>query len=279
MKLNIVPARTGLTWVKLGITTFIKQPLAMSGLFFMFMATLSLATLVPYVGAALALALLPAATLGLMAATQEATKGKFPMPSILISAFRAGQQRKQAMMVLGALYAVGFLGVMGISALFDGGEFAKLYLVGGKISEEMVLQSGFQTAMWVAMALYLPLSLLFWHAPALVHWHGVTPVKSLFFSFMACYKNMGAFTVFGLAWTGIFVLATLVVSLIASVLGSPLLATTIMFPVALVIVAMFFTSIYFTFRDSFVADDDTAIDTKDRHDDAASDSPVTHDHT
>ena len=278
MKLNIVPARTGLTWVKLGIKTFLQQPLAMSGLFFMFMAALSLATLVPYVGAALALALLPAATLGLMAATQEATKGKFPMPSILISAFRAGQQRKQAMMVLGALYAVGFLGVMGVSALFDGGEFAKLYLVGGKITEELVLQSGFQTAMWVAMALYLPLSLLFWHAPALVHWHGVTPVKSLFFSFMACYKNMGAFTVFGLAWTGIFVLATLVVTLIASVLGSPLLATTVMFPVALVVVTMFFTSIYFTFRDSFV-DDDTVIDTKDMHHDAASDSNVTHDPT
>ena len=88
MKLNIVPARTGLLWVKLGIKTFFGQPLAMSGLFFMFMAVLSLASLVPFVGSALALALLPAATLGLMAATQEASKGKFPMPSILISAFR-----------------------------------------------------------------------------------------------------------------------------------------------------------------------------------------------
>lgn len=252
MKLNIVPARTGITWVKLGIKTFLQQPLAMSGLFFMFMAVLSLSTLVPYVGAALALALLPAATLGLMAATQEATKGKFPMPSILISAFRAGRQRKQAMLVLGGLYAAGFLGVMGVSALFDGGEFAKLYLVGGKISEELVLQSGFQMAMWVAMALYLPLSLMFWHAPALVHWHGVTPVKSLFFSFLACYKNMGAFTVFGLAWMGIFVFATLVVTLIASALGNAMLAATVMFPVALIIVTMFFTSIYFTFRDCFV---------------------------
>jgi hypothetical protein len=252
MKLNIVPARTGLTWVKLGIKTFLRQPLAMSGLFFMFMAVLSVATLLPYVGAALALALLPAATLGLMAATQEATKGKFPMPSILISAFRAGQQRKQAMLVLGGLYAAGFLGVMGVSALFDGGEFARLYLVGGKISEELVLQSGFQAAMWVAMALYLPLSLMFWHAPALVHWHGVTPVKSLFFSFLACYKNMGAFTVFGLTWVGIFVVATLVVTLVAVALGSATLAATVMFPVGLVIVTMFFTSIYFTFRDCFV---------------------------
>ena len=262
MKLNIVPARTGLTWVKLGMTTFIKQPLAMSGLFFMFMALLSVATLVPFVGAALALALLPAATLGLMAATQEATKGKFPMPSILISAFRAGQQRKRAMMVLGALYAAGFLALMGVSALFDGGQFARLYLVGGKITEELVLQGDFQLAMWVAMALYLPLSLLFWHAPALVHWYGVSPVKSLFFSLMACYKNFAAFTVFGLAWSGVFVLAAITVSLLASLLGNPMLATVAMFPVALVIVAMFFTSIYFTFLDCFAAtpDDPSAPD-------------------
>ena len=261
MKLNIVPARTGLTWVKLGIKTFLQQPLAMSGLFFMFMALLSIATLVPFVGAALALGLLPAATLGLMAATQEATKGKFPMPSILISAFRAGQQRKQAMLVLGALYAAGFLALMAVSALFDGGQFAKLYLVGGKITEELVRQSDFQMAMWAALVLYLPLSLLFWHAPALVHWHGITPVKSLFFSFMACYKNIGALTVFGLAWTGVFMLAALMVSLTASLLGNPTLAAMAIFPVALVVVAMFFTSIYFTFRDSFVATPPDALDT------------------
>lgn len=256
MRLNIVPARTGLVWVRLGMKTFWQQPLAMSGLFFMFMAMLSVATVVPFIGTALALALLPAATLGLMAATEEATKGKFPMPTVLISAFRAGQQRVRAMLVLGALYAAGFLSLMGISALIDGGEFAKLYLLGGKITEEVVMQSSFQTAMWVAMGLHTLLSVLFWHAPALVHWHGVPPVKSLFFSFMACYKNFGAFAVFGLAWAGVFVLAAFVVSVIASVLGNPMLATVAMFPVALMIIAMFFTSIYFTFRDCFVATED-----------------------
>lgn len=254
MKLKIVPARTGLIWVKLGIVTFMKQPLAMASLFFMFMAVLSIATLVPFIGSALALALLPAATLGLMAAAREATKGKFPMPSILISAFRAGQQRLRAMLVLGALYAIGFLTLMGASALVDGGQFASLYLVGGKITEELVLQESFQAAMWVAMALYLPLSLLFWHAPALVHWHGLSPVKSLFFSLMACYKNFAAFAVYGLAWVGVFTMAAVLVSFIATLLGNPMMATVVMFPVALVIVAMFFTSIYFTFQDSFDAD-------------------------
>lgn len=251
MKLNIVPARVGLTWVKLGIKTFFQQPLALSGLFFMFMAMLSIATLVPFLGAALALALLPAATLGLMAATQEATKGKFPMPTILISAFRAGRQQLRAMAVLGALYAVGFLLLMGVSTLVDGGDFAKLYLLGGKMTEEMVLQSDFQAAMWVTLLLYMPLSLLFWHAPALVHWHGVPPVKSLFFSLLACTRNWRAMTIYGLAWMGVFSGSVVVVTLVAVLLGNPTFAALAMFPVALLIMAMFFTSLYFTFRDSF----------------------------
>ena len=253
MKLNIVPARTGLTWVKLGFKTYLQQPLALSGLFFMFMALLSVASLLPFVGPALALALLPAATLGLMAATQEATKGKFPMPSILISAFRAGRQRLKAMATLGAMYAIGFLAIMAVSSLIDGGQFAKLYLVGGKITEELVLQSGFQAAMWVTLALYLPLSLMFWHAPALVHWHGMTPMKSLFFSFMACYKNFGAFTVYGLVWIGTFLAAMLVVGIVSAGLGNPAFAALAMFPIALIFFAIFFTSIYFTFEGSFEA--------------------------
>ncbi len=256
MKLNIVPARTGLIWVRLGITTFFQQPLAMSGLFFMFMAMLSVVTVVPLIGVVLALVLLPALTLGLMVGTEQASQGKFPMPSVLISGFRSAAQRTRAMLVLGALYATGFLGLMGLSALIDGGQFASLYLIGGKVSEELVMQESFQTAMWLTMLLYLPLSLLFWHAPALVYWHGVPPVKSLFFSAMAGYKNFGAFAVFGAAWAGLLMLAAIVVSLIASLLGSPALATLLILPLALVILAMFFTSIYFTFRDSFTATDD-----------------------
>ena len=251
MKLNIVAPRTGLAWVKLGFKTFLQQPLAMSGLFFMFMALLSLASMLPFIGAALALALLPAATLGLMAATKEASKGNFPMPSILISAFRAGRQRLKSMAVLGAIYAVGFLAIMAVTSLIDGGQFAKLYLVGGKITEELVLKSEFQAAMWVTLALYVPLSLMFWHAPALVHWQGMPPVKSLFFSFMACYKNFGAMTIYSLAWIGIFVLTMLALTLLAAVLGSPGLANLALFPIALILFAMFFTSIYFTYADSF----------------------------
>jgi hypothetical protein len=258
MKLKIVKASTGLQWVKLGILTFFKQPLALAGLFFMFMASVAIASMVPLLGSALALCLLPAATLGLMAATQEASKGKFPTPTILLSAFRAGRQRLNAMVMLGLLYAGGFLVVMGASALVDGGSFAKAYLMGEVLSRETVASASFQTAMWVSMALYLPLSLMFWHAPALVHWHNVAPVKSLFFSMVACLRNFGAFIVYGLAWMGVFLLAGLCMTLLSVLFGSPELASTAMLPLALVMASMFFTSIYFSFMDCFDAEPEAA---------------------
>lgn len=251
MKLNIVPPRTGWIWVRQGIRTFWKQPLAMSGLFFLFMAWVSLASMLPVVGNVLALVLLPAMTLGLMAATAVAEQGKFPMPGILLVAFRKGQARIKDMLVLGGLYALGFIAVMGISTLLDGGLFAGVYLMGAPITAEKVNNPAFQNAMWLAMALYLPLSMMFWHAPALLHWHGVPPVKSLFFSLVACWRNLGAFMVYTLAWLGVFLSAGMVVLFVLSLLGDQSLAETALTPVALLMAAMFFTSVYFSVRDCF----------------------------
>lgn len=251
MKLNLVPASTGSTWVKLGIRTFFKQPLALAGLFFMFMAVMTVTSQVPVIGIALAMTLLPAGTLGLMAATREASDGRFPMPLMLLTAFRAGRLQTRAMLVLGALYALGFLAAMGVSWLIDGGTFARLYLGGDAPTRELMLESNFQAAMWVFIGLHLPLSLLFWHAPALVHWHGLSPLKSLFFSGVACLRNFWAFAIFGLTWLALLAGVIIGVTTLAALLGNPGLAGDLLFPLLLLTAAMFFTSLYFTFRGSF----------------------------
>ncbi len=251
MKLKLVPARTGATWVKLGMQTFFKQPLAMAGLFFIFMALMSLATMVPIIGLPLAMTLLPAATLGLMAATREATEGKFPMPLILFTAFRAGPAKLRAMLALGAMYAAGFLLAMGASYLVDGGGFARLYLGGSAPTAELLQSPGFQSAMWVFISLHLPLSLMFWHAPALVFWHDLPPLKSMFFSIVACFRNFWAFTWFGLTWMGSIVVAILVIGTLGPLLGNPALSGILLFPALMLLASMFFTSLYFTYRDSF----------------------------
>ncbi len=251
MKLNIVPASQGVVWMKLGVRTFLRQPLAMSGLFFLFLAAMSIFSIVPILGSAMALAVLPGATLGFMAATQEAHAGKFPMPALLITAFRVGRERLRAILTLGALYALGFSLVLGISVLVDGGKFARLYLLGGTLTPELLQEGDFQVAALLTASLYMPLSMLFWHAPALVHWHGITPVKSLFFSFIACARNFWAFTTFSLTWMGAFMVFGIAVASITALFGSPEAVAAVMFPTALLMAAMFFTSIYFSFVDCF----------------------------
>ena len=251
MNLNIVPAKQGLTWVKQGIRTFWRQPLAFTGLFFLFIAWVSLLSMVPVLGAALALLILPAATLGLMVATEQAASGQFPRPTVLMVAFRAGQHRLKAMLVLGGMYAVSFLAVMAISALIDGGGFAKVYLANSPITPEVVNDPDFQVAMWFATLLYIPLSMLFWHAPALVHWHGVPPLKSMFFSAVACWRNLGAFAVYLVAWLGVFIVCATVLLTISSALGGKDLSGIVLMPGALLMAAMFFTSVYFSVKDCF----------------------------
>lgn len=250
MKLNIVKPRQGFTWVKMGILVFFKQPLALSGLFFMFMAMASVLTVVPLVGSAVALALLPAATLGLMAATERAAAGTFPMPIVLATAFRSGKDKSRNMLILGALYAVGFLVMMGITSALDGGQLAKLYLVGGKLNKEMLETEGFQGATFIFLGLYTCLSSLFWHAPALVFWRDVPPAKALFFSVVAVFRNTAAYLVYGLAWLAVFAFGGVIVTTIAA-LASPEFAAILMLPFALLMASMFFTSIYFTYIDSF----------------------------
>jgi hypothetical protein len=92
---------------------------------------------------------------------------------------------------------------------------------------------------------------MFWHAPALVFWHDLPPVKSLFFSIVACFRNFWAFTLFGIMWMGVMVLSVLAVTSIASLMGSPDLAGTLLFPMLMLVASMFFTSLYFTFCDCF----------------------------
>lgn len=251
MKLRHVPASTGLQWVRLGMKTFLRQPLAMSGLFFMFMAVISVLAVLPFFGTALATLLTPAINLALMSATREADAGRFPMPVQLLTAFRGGPDKTRGMLTLGGLYGLGMLVILLLVGLIEGSPEVPSTLT----PEEAMRGMLSSPALWLGIALMMPLQMLLWHAPALLFWHGVPPVKSLFFSLMACWSNKGALLVFLLGWSVVFVVFSLGLSLVAALLGGSQVAGLIVYPAVLFMASMFFTSIWFTFRDSFDADD------------------------
>jgi hypothetical protein len=257
MKLQILPASTGFTWVKLGVQTFFKQPLALGGLFFMFMAAVSILAILPLIGTALALMIVPAATLGLMVASLEAHRGKFPMPSVLATAFRSGQGKLRSMLILGVIYAVGYLLIVSLTYLIDDGLSAKLFTTDGEIDRAVFEDAAVQTAMIARMLLLVALSTLFWHSPALVHWYNIPPTQAIFYSWVACMRNIGAYIAYGLGWFGLISASGILITLIFSVLGLKGVGAAMMVPLALTVSAMITTSAYFTFRDSFVHPQET----------------------
>jgi hypothetical protein len=101
------------------------------------------------------------------------------------------------------------------------------------------------------MLLYVPLSALFWHAPALVHWHNVPAAKSLFFSLMACLGNWKAMLIYAAAWAGLYTAIGLALVIFGTLLGSAGAVGLGLLPAMLMLTAMFFNSAYFTFKDSF----------------------------
>ncbi|MFO1265242.1 MAG: BPSS1780 family membrane protein [Rhodoferax sp.] len=254
MKLHEVPPSQGLQWVLLGLRTFFRQPMALMGQFFMFVATVSVLSLVPIVGPMVGMILVPAATVGLMAATREAHQGRFPMPTLLVSAFRAGPAVTRSILTLGALYLVSFALVISATYLADGGTFMRIYLGQQPLSDDALLHGGLAAGAALFLVLYIPLTLVFWHAPALVVWHGMAPAKSLFFSAVASWRNLGAMAVFSLIWTTLSVTVFMVAAMIGGALGGASGVMGLLYPLGIVLAAMFFASIYFTFADSFEPD-------------------------
>lgn len=113
------------------------------------------------------------------------------------------------------------------------------------------LYAAVQTPLMLFGILYLIIAALFWHAPVLVAWHQISVRKALFFSGVACWRNKGAFVVYGLVW-GTLVLALEVLSGLLQSLGvSPGLSAFIQMPLSFVMAAGLYCSFYPTYVSVF----------------------------
>jgi len=263
MKLHLVPARTGVQWVRLGLRTFWRQPLAFISLFFGLMALISIVARVPVIGGLLPFIFAPVMTLGMMVAASVASDESTPKPvgaAMFSAVARALRACWRPMLVLGGIWALYFVVVVAVSTLVDGGDLAAMYLLNRPVSKEIAATSDFQVAQLLVMCLNLPLSLAMWHAPGLVYWHGVSPVKSLFFSMVALFRNFTAYAMFMLAWFGVFMVAGVALAVLVGLgmlaLGDAgsTLGGALMIGCALALAAMPMSSTWFSFRDTFDAE-------------------------
>ncbi|MEP7101895.1 MAG: BPSS1780 family membrane protein [Burkholderiales bacterium] len=260
MRLQTVPARQGATWVREGMRTFFMRPFAFSAMTGVVIFGLLLVKLLPVL-AIVVLPLTPLVTLGFMIAARSVRDGGSPTLRVFVDPLRAPRPRVVALLQLGLVYAVATFAIMWFGDLFggDGSEVLReaVPAAAGAASAPptIAISSDAAFSMLLQFALAGLLSVPFWHAPALVYWDGHGCAKALFSSTLACWRNRGAFFVYGAVWFGCVMALSLVVGLFVALLGQPQWLMVASAPLSLVMASLFYPSLYFTFADCFVASD------------------------
>ncbi|QNB14304.1 hypothetical protein G5S35_22460 [Paraburkholderia tropica] len=249
MQLIEVPAKQGYVWFRQGIWLFRRNPLAFLTLFFAYLLAMKLISAVPVIGGVLPLIFVPGIAVGFMAACRDTIAGKPVFPTILVDGFRSyGQTVTKHLFVLGGIYVVAMTLVLAASALVDSGTLLRLMTLGGNLDTETIENSNIPLAVLASLAAYVPVSMMFWFAPVLTAWHDVPPVKAIFFSIVSCWRNKGAFVVYGALWSAVSIGVSLGLSTLLRALGAGDFALAILMPALILVTTMLYCSFYATYR-------------------------------
>jgi len=252
MQLIEVPAKTGYVWFRQGIWLFRKNPLAFLTLFFTYLLAMMLVSQIPVVGAFLPLVFIPGVAVGFMAACRDTIAGKPVFPTILVDGFRSyGAGVAKRLAILGVLYVVAMALVLAGSALADGGMLLRAMIGSAAMEPEAIANSDIPLAVLAAFAFYIPVAMLFWFSPVLAAWHDVPVAKAMFFSFVSCWRNRGAFIVFGALWFAMAITVSLGLSALMQAFGATDYSFVVLMPATIVVTTMLYCSFYATYRGCF----------------------------
>jgi hypothetical protein len=241
-------ARHGFLWLLAGFALFRRNPPLTTALTFGYLLTVIVVNLIPTIGPVLLPLLLPALTVILANGCRTIERGQpFTSEALMfgLSAQRVGMIR------LGGLHLIG-------SSLLVLGGFAfgePINISDGMSPEEA---ASFLTDLGIVLVVASPLLMAFWFAPLLTAWNGVSAGKSIFFSFVASWRNWRAFAMYGLV---LIVVGAVLPGLILKGAGlisvslQGVLAVAVRMLLIFVLAPIMVASVYLSYRDVFGARD------------------------
>ena len=229
-----VAAGQGWQWIVEGFGLFKKSPIIWVVLFIILLLIAIALHFIPILGPLVLYILSPVFLGGLMVGCKAQQNGEELEIAHLFAGFK---KNTNALIALGGVYLVGQIFILGVMFMLGGSAVFTL-MMGGQpdVVAMTAAMSSAMLAVLVALALYVPLAMALWFAPALTVFNDAQPVASLKTSFNACLKNIVPFLVYGII---LFVLS--IIAAIPFGLG------------LLVLVPVIFASVYTGYRDVFAA--------------------------
>jgi len=239
-----LPARHGILWLLAGFALFRRNPPLTTALTFGYLLTVIVVNLVPKIGPFLLPLLLPALTVMLANGCRAIERGQaFTGESLLFSlaAQRVG------------LIRLGGLHLIGSSLLVLGGfAFGEPIDIGDGMSQEEA--QALLADLGILLVLASPLLMAFWFAPLLTAWNGVGAGKSLFFSFVASWRNWRAFAMYGLALALVGAVLPGMILIVAGLISQSLLgvlSVALRMLLIFILAPIMVASVYLSYRDVF----------------------------
>ena len=249
----------GYGWLREGIRLFRQQPWQWAALVAMSLIAASLLGALPPLGLLAILLLLPGLSAGFMFAARAAERGEPLHFGHLIMGWR---NAPRPLLALGGVDVLALLLATLIVALGWGEDVRRLVelLASPKPDRAVVEEALTQLTLpaLLVMALFLPLAMANWFAPALVVFRGLGPGEALRLSLWASLVNFWPFLVYGVLLFLLDAFLSLllqgVVAVTAAVAGAriaSILGLLLAFPVLCAFAALILASVYASYRDVF----------------------------
>lgn len=232
----------GWYWIQQGFTLFKRQPLAM---FFWSLVTgflITVSYVVPLFGQMILIIITPMLTFIILNACRQVANGKSMLLSMWLEPLRGRDVRKR-LLALGLAYLVFCLAAGLIATLPFLNTLGASIGADGTLDEQALFQA-MQGPMITFGLLYVLISALFWHAPALIGWHGIRMTQALFFSMVACWRNKWPFLLYGLAWAAIFAAVQWLGVMVSGLGVSASAVQVLLTPLNIIIAAVLYCSFY-----------------------------------
>lgn len=197
-----VEAGRGWEWITEGYALFRRQARMWIVLTFIFLALVVVCGIIPMIGGLAMTFLVPVLVGGLMAGCHAIDRGAELELAHLFAGFRRNTGQ---LILLGAIaFGLTLAAMIPVIVLMGAGTFAAA-MSGGVAGASMFGMSAL-LAMLIALALFVPVNMALWFAPALVMLQDQSAPRAVGQSFKGCLKNIVPFLIYGVI---LFVLAIL----------------------------------------------------------------------
>jgi hypothetical protein len=245
MQARRLPARHGFLWLLASFKLFRANPPLLTALTMSYLFVIVAVNLLPLIGPFLVPLALPALIVVLANGCRAIERGGGIGTVALTHSL---QQHRVPLVRLGGLHLLGSMVILATSMIMEGGQ---LSLLGPDrtINEEEML-----AAMARLLIVALPVIAAFWFAPLLTAWDEVPPLKSVFFSFIASWRNWRPFVVYCLAVGAVAIAVPGLLLITAGAISTALvnaLAIALKMLLIFVMAPVLMASVYVSYQDVF----------------------------